>query len=36
VTIPYGGTIVEWPEKDGDVVSPGRPLILLNPEGVPS
>jgi hypothetical protein len=35
VTISYGGTIVESPE-DGDLVSPGRPLIRLNLEGVPS
>ncbi len=36
VTAPYGGTIVEWLVEDGDLVSPGQPLIRLHPEGVPS
>jgi len=36
VTAPYGGTIVEWLVQDGDLVSPGQPLIRLHPEGVPS
>jgi [acyl-carrier-protein] S-malonyltransferase len=36
VTAPYGGTIVEWLVVDGDLVSPGQPLIRLHPEGVPS
>jgi [acyl-carrier-protein] S-malonyltransferase len=36
VTAPYGGTIVEWLVHDGDLVSPGQPLIRLHPEGVPS
>ena len=31
---PYGGTIVEWLVQDGDLVSPGQPLIRLHPEGV--
>jgi [acyl-carrier-protein] S-malonyltransferase len=36
ITAPYGGTIVEWLVEDGDLVSPGQPLIRLHPEGVPS
>jgi [acyl-carrier-protein] S-malonyltransferase len=36
VTAPYGGTIVEWLVEDGDLVSPGQPLIRLHPEGIPS
>ncbi|HET7385068.1 MAG TPA: acyltransferase domain-containing protein [Nocardioidaceae bacterium] len=36
VTAPHGGTIVEWLVQDGDLVSPGQPLIRLHPEGVPS
>ena len=31
---PHGGTIVEWLVEDGDLVSPGQPLIRLHPEGV--
>ena len=34
MTAPYGGTIVEWLVEDGDLVSPGQPLIRLHPEGV--
>jgi [acyl-carrier-protein] S-malonyltransferase len=34
ITAPYGGTIVEWLVEDGDIVSPGQPLIRLHPEGV--
>ena len=34
VIAPYGGTIVEWLVHDGDLVSPGQPLIRLHPEGV--
>ncbi len=34
VTAPHGGTIVEWLVHDGDLVSPGQPLIRLHPEGV--
>lgn len=34
VNAPYGGTIVEWLVEDGDLVSPGQPLIRLHPEGV--
>jgi [acyl-carrier-protein] S-malonyltransferase len=36
VTAPHGGTIVEWLVEDGDLVSPGQPLIRLHPEGVPA
>ncbi|NUS50250.1 MAG: biotin/lipoyl-binding protein, partial [Nocardioidaceae bacterium] len=36
VVAPHGGTIVEWLVEDGDLVSPGQPLIRLHPEGVPS
>jgi [acyl-carrier-protein] S-malonyltransferase len=36
ITAPHGGTIVEWLVEDGDLVSPGQPLIRLHPEGVPS
>lgn len=32
----HGGTIVEWLVSDGDLVSPGQPLIRLHPEGVPA
>jgi [acyl-carrier-protein] S-malonyltransferase len=35
VIAPHGGTIVEWLVEDGDLVSPGQPLIRLHPEGVP-
>jgi [acyl-carrier-protein] S-malonyltransferase len=35
VVAPHGGTIVEWLVEDGDLVSPGQPLIRLHPEGVP-
>ncbi|HEX6248819.1 MAG TPA: acyltransferase domain-containing protein [Nocardioidaceae bacterium] len=34
VKAPYGGTIVEWLVEDGDLVSPGQPLVRLHPEGV--
>ncbi|HSV41148.1 MAG TPA: acyltransferase domain-containing protein [Nocardioidaceae bacterium] len=34
VLAPHGGTIVEWLVHDGDLVSPGQPLIRLHPEGV--
>ncbi|MBA3233272.1 MAG: acyltransferase domain-containing protein [Propionibacteriales bacterium] len=29
---PHGGTIVEWVVEDGDLVSPGQPLVRLHPE----
>ena len=34
VLAPHGGTIMEWLVQDGDLVSPGQPLIRLHPEGV--
>lgn len=34
VNAPYGGIIVEWLVEDGDLVSPGQPLVRLHPEGV--
>jgi [acyl-carrier-protein] S-malonyltransferase len=36
VVAPHGGTIVEWLVEDGDLVSPGQPLIRLHPEGAPA
>jgi [acyl-carrier-protein] S-malonyltransferase len=36
VVAPHGGTIVEWLVEDGDLVSPGQPLVRLHPEGVPA
>ncbi|MDI6911945.1 acyltransferase domain-containing protein [Nocardioides sp.] len=33
VTAPHGGTVVEWLVEDGDLVSPGQPLLRLHPEG---
>ena len=32
VVAPHGGTIVEWLVEDGDLVSPGQPLLRLHPE----
>ncbi len=32
VVAPHGGTVVEWLVEDGDLVSPGQPLIRLHPE----
>ena len=29
----HGGTVVEWMVEDGDLVSPGQPLVRLHPEG---
>jgi [acyl-carrier-protein] S-malonyltransferase len=34
VVAPHGGTIVEWLVEDGDLVSPGQPLVRLHPEAV--
>ncbi|MGN6252891.1 MAG: acyltransferase domain-containing protein [Marmoricola sp.] len=34
VVAPYGGTIVEWLVEDGDLVSPGQPLVRLHPQAV--
>ena len=36
VTMPHGGTIIEWLVEDGDPVSPGQPLVRLHPEAVPA
>ncbi len=33
VTAPHGGTVVEWLVEDGDLVSPGQPLLRLHPKG---
>ncbi len=32
----HGGSVVEWLVQDGDLVSPGQPLLRLHPEGTPS
>jgi [acyl-carrier-protein] S-malonyltransferase len=34
ITAAHGGQVVEWLVEDGDLVSPGQPLIRLHPEGV--
>jgi len=34
VTALHGGQIVEWLVEDGDLVSPGQPLVRLHPHGV--
>ncbi len=31
VLAPHGGTVVEWLVHDGDLVSPGQPLVRLHP-----
>ena len=36
VTAPHGGQVVEWLVEDGDLVSPGQPLVRLHPEGMVS
>jgi [acyl-carrier-protein] S-malonyltransferase len=33
ITAPHGGQVVEWLVEDGDLVSPGQPLLRLHPEG---
>ncbi|NYG55586.1 acyltransferase domain-containing protein [Nocardioides perillae] len=33
VTAPHGGQVVEWLVEDGDLVSPGQPLVRLHPQG---
>ena len=33
VTAAHGGQMVEWLVEDGDLVSPGQPLLRLHPEG---
>ncbi len=32
VVAPYGGHVMEWLVEDGDLVSPGQPLVRLHPE----
>ena len=32
VTAAHGGVVVEWLVEDGDLVSPGQPLLRLQPE----
>jgi [acyl-carrier-protein] S-malonyltransferase len=32
VLAPHGGSVVEWLAHDGDLVSPGQPLVRLHPE----
>jgi [acyl-carrier-protein] S-malonyltransferase len=34
VVAQHGGQVVEWLVEDGDLVSPGQPLLRLHPEGV--
>ena len=34
VVAAHGGQVVEWLVEDGDLVSPGQPLVRLHPEGV--
>ena len=36
VVAPHGGQVVEWLVEDGDLVSPGQPLLRLHPEGATS
>jgi [acyl-carrier-protein] S-malonyltransferase len=33
ITAAHGGQVVEWLVEDGDLVSPGQPLLRLHPEG---
>ncbi|MGA4542871.1 acyltransferase domain-containing protein [Uniformispora flossi] len=33
VTVPHGGTVVEWLVEDGDPVAPGMPLLRIHPQG---
>jgi [acyl-carrier-protein] S-malonyltransferase len=33
VVAQHGGQVVEWLVEDGDLVSPGQPLLRLHPEG---
>ncbi|HEY0643993.1 MAG TPA: acyltransferase domain-containing protein [Nocardioides sp.] len=32
IKAPHGGSVVEWLVEDGDLVSPGQPLLRLHPE----
>jgi [acyl-carrier-protein] S-malonyltransferase len=33
VSAAHGGQVVEWLVEDGDLVSPGQPLLRLHPAG---
>ncbi|WP_343910024.1 acyltransferase domain-containing protein [Nocardioides aquiterrae] len=33
ISAAHGGQVVEWLVEDGDLVSPGQPLLRLHPEG---
>jgi [acyl-carrier-protein] S-malonyltransferase len=33
ITATHGGSVVEWLVEDGDLVSPGQPLLRVHPEG---
>jgi [acyl-carrier-protein] S-malonyltransferase len=33
ITAAHGGQVVEWLVEDGDLVSPGQPLLRVHPEG---
>ena len=35
VAAAHGGTVLEWLVEDGDLVSPGQPLVRLHPEASP-
>lgn len=34
IVAPHGGQVVEWLVEDGDLVSPGQPLLRLHPEAI--
>ncbi|MEU4455535.1 acyltransferase domain-containing protein [Nocardioides sp. NPDC023903] len=34
ITSAHGGEVIEWLVEDGDLVSPGQPLLRLHPTGV--
>ena len=34
VAAAHGGQVVEWLVEDGDLVSPGQPLLRLHPEAL--
>ncbi|UDY24869.1 acyltransferase domain-containing protein [Nocardioides sp. Kera G14] len=36
VTAAHGGDVVEWLVEDGDLVSPGQPLVRLHPAAAPA
>lgn len=35
ITVPHGGTVVEWLVEDGDPVAPGMPLLRIHPQSSP-